>query len=270
MKTIFYFLLIVFTVKLNAQVGINTTNPEATLDIVGKPNETNHYDGIIPPRITGDQLAAKNYYASKKGAIVYVTAPASNLTGQVIHVVEEGFYFFNGAYWAQILNEPTYYDALIVLDETLPANTMTTTGVWNSNLPYPTNPRQHQHSYKIFRLGTAGLGISGQIDARRIGRIGYLDVSITCSTPFPSNYVQLNIAKPLRELGFMPDGSTSSIVNILMSGTSKTNPNQIEQGIISLTNVDFGLLLWKNQIEKFTGSIKGMITFPINYLNVTN
>ena len=270
MKTLFYFFLIVFTIKLNAQVGINTTNPEATLDIVGKPNQTNHYDGIIPPRITGDQLATKSYSPSKKGAIVYVTTPASILKGQVIHVVEEGFYFFNGAYWSQILKAPTYYDGLIILDETLPANTMSTTSTWNSNLPYPTNPRQHTHSYKIFRLGTAGLGISGQIDARRIGTTGYLDVSITCSNTFASNSVQLNIGKPLRELGFMSDGSVGSLNNILMSGVSKAKPNEIEQGFISLTNVDFELILWKNQIEKFVGTIKGMLTFPIIYLNVTN
>jgi hypothetical protein len=216
MKTTLYVLLTLFAIKLNAQVGINTTNPETTLDVVGKPNQTNHYDGIIPPRITGDQLAAKNYSASKKGAIVYVTIPASILAGQVVHVVEEGFYFFNGAYWAQILKEPTYYDGLIILDETLPANTMTAIGTWNSNLPYPTNPRQHTHSYKIFRLGTSGLGITGQIDARRIGTTGYLDVSINCSNTFASNYVQLNIGKPLRELGFMSDGSVGSIINILM------------------------------------------------------
>ncbi|AYZ35227.1 hypothetical protein EGY07_06385 [Chryseobacterium indologenes] len=268
MKKLFSLLLFVFTIILRAQVGINTETPSATLDIIGKPDLPNHYDGIIPPRITGDQLATKNYSVLQKGAIVYVTQPASNLLGQVIHIVEEGYYYFNGQFWNQILTEPTYYDALVVLDETLPINTISEQTSWNKYLPFPTNPRQHTLSTKIYRLGTSGLGITGEIDARRIGTIGYLDVSITCSAPINSNYIMLNLSKPLRDLGFMTSGSVGSLNNILVSGSPNGGGLGVEQGIVSLTNVDFHLLLWKNQIEKFNGKIKGMTTFPINYLNV--
>ncbi|AZB28726.1 hypothetical protein [Chryseobacterium balustinum] len=268
MKKLFSVLIFVLAIHIKAQVGVNTQTPSATLDIVGKPNLLNHFDGIIPPRITVDQLANKTYSVLQKGAIVYVTQPASNLLGQVIHIVEEGYYYFNGMFWNQMFKEPTYYDALIVLDETLSANTISEQTSWNTYLPFPTNPRQHTLSTKIYRLGTSGLGITGQIDARRIGTIGYLDVSIICSTPITSNYVILNLSKPLRDLGFMSDGSVGSLNNILVSGNSNGISSGVEQGIISLTNVDFNLLLWKNQIEKFTGTIKGMTTFPINYLNV--
>ncbi|MBS1548267.1 hypothetical protein [Amniculibacterium sp. G2-70] len=268
MKKLFYFLVVLVNMQFQAQVGINTTNPKTTLEVVGKPDVLNHFDGIIPPKITGDQLAKKNYTTSQKGAIIYVTQPATKLLGQVIHVVEEGFYSFNGTYWIQILNEPRYYDALITLDETLPQNTIVEQTSWNYQLPYPTNPRQYTHSYKLYRLGTAGLGISGQVDARRIGTMGYLDVSIKSSATISSNYVALDLSKPLRDLGFMSSGSTGSIINILVSGSPTGYVLGTEQGIISLTNVDFKLLLWKNQIEKFSGTIKGMITFPINYLNV--
>lgn len=266
MKKLFYFLILIVNLQLQGQVGINTTTPKTTLEVVGKPDIKNHFDGILPPRITGDQLAKKNYTVEQKGAIVYVTQPVTKLSGQVIHLVEEGYYFFNGTHWVQMLIEPRFYDALIVLDETLPANTMTEQTSWNDQLPYPTNPRQHTHSYKIYRLGTAGLGISGQIDVRRIGTVGYLDVSIDCRTPFTSN-VLLNIHKPLHDLGFMSDGSSGVISNMVVIGNS-INSQGIEQGVISLTNVDFRLVLWKNQIEKFSGTIKGMMIFPINYLNV--
>ena len=47
MKATFYLLLTLFAIKLNAQVGINTQTPETTFDVVGKPNDTSHYDGII-------------------------------------------------------------------------------------------------------------------------------------------------------------------------------------------------------------------------------
>lgn len=57
-KHLFIF-FVLFGIAVHAQVGINTQTPEATLEVVGKPNDTNHYDGIIPPRITGEQLATK-------------------------------------------------------------------------------------------------------------------------------------------------------------------------------------------------------------------
>ena len=99
MARLLYILFLFATLSLNAQVGINTETPETTLDVVGKPNDTNHYDGIIPPRITGDQLAAKFYTSSKKGAIVFVTTVPSNIAGQVIHVLETGLYYFDGNVW---------------------------------------------------------------------------------------------------------------------------------------------------------------------------
>ncbi|MDY3381498.1 hypothetical protein PG587_10080 [Riemerella anatipestifer] len=35
------------------KVGINTENPNATLDVVGVPTNTQSLDGIIAPRATG-------------------------------------------------------------------------------------------------------------------------------------------------------------------------------------------------------------------------
>ena len=99
MGKILYFFLCLLTVSLQAQVGINTTTPETTLDVVGKPNDSNHYDGIIPPRLTGDQLSAKFYSSAKKGAIVFATSAANNLSGQVINVNEAGPYYFDGSLW---------------------------------------------------------------------------------------------------------------------------------------------------------------------------
>lgn len=165
------------TVNLFSQVGTNTQIPKAIFEVVGKPTDVNHFDGIIPPRITGGQLASKTYPSAQKGAFVYVTSPATNLSDQFIHVVEEGYFYFNGIYWVQILKEPIYYDVLIILDETITANTISEQTSWNSYLPFSTNPRQHTLATKIYRLGTEGLGISGQMNGRRIGMIGYLNVT---------------------------------------------------------------------------------------------
>lgn len=76
-----YFLLILFLFgcSINAQVGINTNNPKASLH-VQKREELTFADGIIPPRISGDSLRLKAaaYDIRQNGAIVYVTSPVTN------------------------------------------------------------------------------------------------------------------------------------------------------------------------------------------------
>ena len=88
--------------SMNAQVGINTTTPRASLDVVGNPTDTSVADGIIPPRITGDALKLKenSYGPNQNGAIVYVTTPVSDMTGAVktANVVRKGFYIYDATF----------------------------------------------------------------------------------------------------------------------------------------------------------------------------
>lgn len=113
-------LLLVFSVtKLFSQVGINTTTPKATLDVVGKPTNITVLDGIIAPRLTGDQLKAKTYTIDQKGAIVYITAGTTPpATGQVINVIDEGYYYFDSIRWVKIgvnATKEQFYAPSIVL-----------------------------------------------------------------------------------------------------------------------------------------------------------
>lgn len=87
----------------NAQVGINTNQPAATLDVVGFPANITKADGMIAPRLTGDQLRAKSavYTASQTGAMVYVTVADSAPAGQTINVTVPGYYYFNGTLWVR-------------------------------------------------------------------------------------------------------------------------------------------------------------------------
>ncbi|MCT2407673.1 hypothetical protein NZD88_09005 [Chryseobacterium antibioticum] len=78
-----------------AQVGVNTSLPNATFDVVGNPTDTSKLDGIIAPRITGDQLNVKIYTPLQTGALVYVTA-AGALSNQTVDVDSVGYYYFNG------------------------------------------------------------------------------------------------------------------------------------------------------------------------------
>jgi len=96
-KKLFPALLLVgaFTI-VNAQVGVNTETPHATLDVVGDPANNAKLDGIIAPRISGDLLKAKMYTPLQTGALVYVTTADPSPGGQTLDVTSTGYYYFNG------------------------------------------------------------------------------------------------------------------------------------------------------------------------------
>lgn len=103
MKKVFLSLLLMpvlaFSQLGTGYIGLNTSTPNATLDIKGVPNDITKFDGVIAPRITGQQLVAKNYGVLQTGAIVYVTAIPTTLAGQVINISEVGYYYFDGNIW---------------------------------------------------------------------------------------------------------------------------------------------------------------------------
>ncbi|REC62763.1 hypothetical protein DRF65_08040 [Chryseobacterium pennae] len=89
-------------VSIFAQVGINSPQPQASLDVVGFPSDKNKLDGIIAPRITGVQLNAKSYTTAQTGAIVYVTSAETAPTGQTVDVITPGYYYFDGTKWGNL------------------------------------------------------------------------------------------------------------------------------------------------------------------------
>jgi hypothetical protein len=97
----------------NGNVGIATANPVATLDVVGSPTVASSLDGVIPPRVTGNQLRAKTYTASQTGAMVYVTAADSSPTGQTINVTSTGYYYFDGSLWVKLTTSSSFAGSLI-------------------------------------------------------------------------------------------------------------------------------------------------------------
>jgi len=78
-------------------VGINTTTPSATLDVIGSPADATKVDGFIPPRITGTQLAAKDsmYGANQNGTIIYATAAVTVPTAKTTNVTAAGYYYYD-------------------------------------------------------------------------------------------------------------------------------------------------------------------------------
>jgi len=81
------------------RVGINTTTPAATLDVVGTPADATRPDALLVPRITRGQLQAKDavYTAAQNGALAFVSSIADGAaTGKAINVTAVGFYYYDG------------------------------------------------------------------------------------------------------------------------------------------------------------------------------
>jgi len=170
MKTLIYFFMSFLSISVIGQVGINTQIPQATLDVVGKPNDTSHYDGIIPPRITGNQLAAKTYSSAKEGAVVFVTSVPSNLVGQVINIKESGLYYFDGTIWQPFSKEknPIEYHILLTFDPTSTSG-LTATSTWSTVVNKWGNTNAYLTSSKSYTIGTQNFGgLKGNVSFRKI------------------------------------------------------------------------------------------------------
>ncbi|GGE97824.1 hypothetical protein SAMN05443634_106176 [Chishuiella changwenlii] len=139
MKKIYLFLGSIFVaIQLHAQVGVNTTSPNATLEVASSPTNTTQADGFIPPKLTGEQLKMKDgaYQTAQIGSIIYITAPVVTPSPKTVNVTTSGHYYFNGALWQEMkgvnaddaINGLTISENKIKLGGTLtdPTTTITT------------------------------------------------------------------------------------------------------------------------------------------------
>lgn len=98
--------VLLFSVVMYSQVGINSQDPKATLDVTAKTTDGSKPEGIIAPRLTGDQMKAADaqYGSDQKGAIVYAMAPVTAPSTKTAGITAEGYYFFDGSSWKKIGN----------------------------------------------------------------------------------------------------------------------------------------------------------------------
>ncbi len=112
MRKILLLLGVSFVNFLFCQVGINTTNPQTTLE-VRKNKNPNLAEGFIPPKISADSLQLKDhlYGLHQDGTMVYATEPitANTASLKTQFIDEKGYYIYDSFY-------------------THPNNT---TGIWN-------------------------------------------------------------------------------------------------------------------------------------------
>ncbi|WP_333661814.1 hypothetical protein [Chishuiella changwenlii] len=143
MKNIYFLLVIILllSVPIFAQVGIGTTIPHATLEVASSSISTIP-DGIIPPKLTGENLKLKDglYSLDQTGSIIYVTEALllANRAPKTANVNEIGYYFFDGLVWQKLkqqtgaINGITQVGGNVKLGGTLSEATAITTSVANT------------------------------------------------------------------------------------------------------------------------------------------
>ena len=107
-KLILLLIICAITENISSQVGINTQEPKATLDVKAITNDASVIDGFIAPRLSGSQLQSKNslYGLDQIGASVYVesASPSAGFNGdKTINVTSAGYYYFDGTLWQPIV-----------------------------------------------------------------------------------------------------------------------------------------------------------------------
>lgn len=105
-KNIYSFSILLFLSSnfLSAQIGIGTATPKATLDVVGKPNDASILDGVIPPRLTGDQLQTKSYTSAEAGTVVFITEKPNLPKNSTLEITTPGIYQFDGSIWKRLID----------------------------------------------------------------------------------------------------------------------------------------------------------------------
>lgn len=90
-------------------VGIGTNSPTISLEVAGKATDSSSRDGVIFPRVTGDQLKSKDnlYDFTTKGVVLYVTNAVTTPSAKTINVTGDGFYYFDGSVWIKLEDNVT-------------------------------------------------------------------------------------------------------------------------------------------------------------------
>lgn len=94
-------ILLAFASVSYAQVGINNTTPQATLDITAKSATGTTPEGIIIPRVDRARAAAMTPVTTS--TLLYINSVATGgQTGTTTLVDTVGFYYYDGSLWQKM------------------------------------------------------------------------------------------------------------------------------------------------------------------------
>lgn len=95
----------IFSLKSNGQVGINTSAPNSTLDVIAKntTGSSSNVDGVLIPRV--DRLRAQSMASVPTSTLIYINNVTTGVqSGQTANVDAVGYYYFNGTAWVKLHN----------------------------------------------------------------------------------------------------------------------------------------------------------------------
>ncbi|ASE60781.1 hypothetical protein CEQ15_04355 [Chryseobacterium indologenes] len=95
------------------KIGINTVNPKATLDINAKTDGSSQAEGLLIPRLTGDQIQTmtSNIQPGTESLMIYATTAPASPTSKVSKITQPGYYFWNGNNWESVGINSNIYTA---------------------------------------------------------------------------------------------------------------------------------------------------------------
>lgn len=95
------------------RIGINTPDPKATLDITANTDGTRQAEGLMIPRLTGDQIQTMtaNIQPGTESLMIYATAIPVSPTSKVAKITQPGYYFWNGNNWESVGGNSNLYTA---------------------------------------------------------------------------------------------------------------------------------------------------------------
>lgn len=115
---------------VNAQVGIGTNDPKATLDVtaVNSSGNITTTEGVLIPRV--DRERAQSMDVVEKSTMIYVNSIVTGTqTGKAINIDTEGFYYFNGTNWVKLASSTSASTQFFYMPSIIINTSTTATGL---------------------------------------------------------------------------------------------------------------------------------------------
>jgi Fibrinogen beta and gamma chains, C-terminal globular domain len=160
MKHLITMAILLFSLALNAQVGINNTSPKVTLDITGKTTDGSRAEGLIIPQLEGDKIkiADTKYTPDLKGAIIYALSAVASPSTKTANITAEGYYYFDGSVWQKLSNSSV--PAVVITSSALNGTYKAGTAMTASNT-FTVTLTNNSFSTATIAFSTSDLALSG-------------------------------------------------------------------------------------------------------------